>query len=141
MRLFGDLVGGWWEYQRLLHGTREERHALEFGHPAPVCASWNEVHTRINGGGIGALELVAALVGEAHDDAGLMLVGAGPLEDLVHKHGSVLAGEIERLANQDPSFERALGGVWLAHGVLTPIAEQRLSQWITVTGAVKRSNW
>jgi hypothetical protein len=55
----------------------------------------------------------------------------------MHRHGNVLVGEVERLAARNPRFERAPGGVWLAHGVLAPVAEERLSQWVLVTGAAK----
>jgi len=137
MPVFDDLVTGWWEYQRLLRGSRDERQALLAGHPAHVYASWTQVTERITAGGLPALDLVAALVEGAPTDADVSLVGAGPLEDLVHKHGNSLASEIANLASRNPSFEHALSGVWLAHGVLTPAAEERLSQWIIVTGAAR----
>jgi hypothetical protein len=45
-----------------------------------------------------AVDFVVALVDAAPDAADLMLIGTGPLEDLVHEHGGELVAEIERLA-------------------------------------------
>ncbi len=37
---------------------------------------------------------------------------AGPLEDLISKHGSEFIERIEQLAKQDKLFSELLGGVW-----------------------------
>ena len=134
MRFSGHVIRGWWEYQRLQRGTPEERRALQAGHPAHVCASWAEVRARIAAGGMPALELVVAILGASRSDEDVSLVGAGPLEDLVHKHGDTLVDAIEDLAARDGRFAHALSRVWLAKGVLRPSTELRLSKWITVTG-------
>ena len=65
-------------------------------------------------------------------------MGAGPLEDVVHKHGDMLVDAIENLAARDALLAHALRCVWLAHGVLRPSTELRLSKWITVTGQTLR---
>lgn len=64
-----------------------------------------------------------------------MLVAAGPLEDLVRKHGNALVHEIEDVATQDERFRLALRGVWLPPGALQPDVERTLAQWIPVAGA------
>ena len=130
MPIYSDLITGWWEYQRLLHGTPNERHALQAGHPAHVYSIWTQVATRVVHGGLPALDLVVDLVDTAPTDDALSLVGTGPLEDLVHKHGNVLAREVADLASRSDRFARALSRVWIAHGALNAEAEQRLSGWI-----------
>lgn len=132
--MFSDLVAGWWEYRRLLRGSADERRALLAGHPAHVYESWTEVTARMTAGGLLALDLIVALVDGTPADAEVALVGSGPLEDLVHKHGDSLAGAVAHLALGNARFSQALSHVWLAHGVLTPDAERRLSRWVIVTG-------
>ena len=39
-------------------------------------------------------------------------LAAGPLEDLLAKHGPAFIDRIETLARQDPTFRHLLGGVW-----------------------------
>jgi hypothetical protein len=129
-----QIIRGWWEYQRLQSGTPEQRRALQAGHPAQVCASSAEVRAHIAAGGQQAIELVAAILSTSRSDTDVSLVGAGPLEDLVHKHGDTLVDAIEGFAARDAWFAYALSRVWLAHGVLRPGTELRLSKWITVTG-------
>jgi hypothetical protein len=137
MSVHSGLVAGWWEYQRLLHGTPDERHALQAGHPAHVYSSWTQVATRMTHGGLPALDLVVELVDTAPTDDALSLVGTGPLEDLVHKHGNVLVREVTLLASRSDRFARALSRVWVAHGVLNAEAEQRLSGWIIVSTVIR----
>jgi hypothetical protein len=125
------LVHGWWEYQRRLHGNPEERRALEAGHPAEVHLVFNEVKATISAGGLRAWDLVVALLDVAPGDPGVMLVGAGPLEDLVKKHGDALVKEIEYDASRNDRVRQALSCVWVARGLLTPEVEGRLSRWIS----------
>ncbi len=40
------------------------------------------------------------------------LLAAGPLEDLLSSHGSVLIDRVEQQAKQNPRFNHLLGGVW-----------------------------
>lgn len=124
-----ELVGKWWEYQRLARGGRAERKRLSLGEPVRVCAGWEAARDRIETGGLDALELVLALVDTAPDAAGVASVGAGPLEDLVHEHGTALVADIERLARQHAGFRQALGSVWLSPGALDADTRERLSAW------------
>jgi hypothetical protein len=39
-------------------------------------------------------------------------LSAGPIEDLLSKHGSEMIGFVEAEARRDPSFAKLLGGVW-----------------------------
>jgi hypothetical protein len=62
-------------------------------------------------------ELVLELLDRANEDE-VSLVIAGPLEDLVRRHGTVLVSEIEQRAAADEYFRWALGGIWLSRGEL-----------------------
>lgn len=99
------------------------------GRPPDVCAGWQAVRDRIDAGGTGAVELVVALVDAAPDPIGLAVVGAGPLEDLVHEHGGALVAEIERLARQDAGFGQALRSASLPAGSVDPDVARRLTPW------------
>ncbi|HEX6872129.1 MAG TPA: hypothetical protein VF163_13610 [Micromonosporaceae bacterium] len=88
---------------------------------------WNDVTARINRGGLPALDLVRSLLARAGTDEAVGLVAAGPLEDLVRKHGNALVDDIEFLAMQEPVFQHALGLIWLPHGALAPEVQRRLT--------------
>ncbi|MGH7626696.1 MAG: DUF6869 domain-containing protein [Gemmatimonadaceae bacterium] len=64
-----------------------------------------------------ACELVLELLDRA-SEAEVGSVIAGPLEDLVCRHGTSLIGDIERRAVTDDYFRWALGGIWLSKGEL-----------------------
>lgn len=84
------VVSGWWRFQQLHSGTRDERKQLEIGEPADAWAAWDAVSDQIQAGGPRALELVVALIEAAPDSQGVANVAARPFEDLVHAHGDDL---------------------------------------------------
>lgn len=129
-RELDELAARWWEYNRLSSGNRSQRKALSLGEPAEVCAAADIVRERIDSGGIEAIWLIVALIDSASDAVGVALVGAGPLEDLVHEHGNSLIDDLDRLARQNPLFSQAMASVWLSAGVLDPGVERRLCNWI-----------
>ena len=45
-------------------------------------------------------------------DRVVSVLAAGPLEDLLAKHGPVFIDRVEQLARQDATFNCLLGGVW-----------------------------
>jgi hypothetical protein len=114
----GAVVEGWWRYQRLSAGTRSDRKALEVGEPGDVVAAVEAVDDRVFTGGPEALDLVAALV------------GAGPLEDLLTRHGATLVDGIDDLARRDPQFAQALTAVWWSPNDAGREVTQRLGRWI-----------
>lgn len=127
----------WWLFHDLLSGTREQRVDLERGvSPAAQKArrSSDRVAAVVDAGGVQALELIAKLLDAAPTQDAVNLVGAGPLENLVHAHGAQLLDEIERHARQEPAFAEALRSVWLDQGDLPAEVESRLGKWIRVSG-------
>ncbi len=85
-------------------------------------------------GGPDVVELLAALNDAGPSDDRGCTVGAGPLEDLIWMHGDALAGTIERLARQSPSFATALSNVWLDRADASPATEHCLARWIRFEG-------
>jgi hypothetical protein len=127
----------WWLSRRLSAGTREQRTELQQGQSADVRAARyasEHVDDVVSEGGKEAITLVAQLVQSAPDSDALVLVGSGPLEDLLHEHGADLIEEVERLARQVPAFAETLRSVWLEHRALPPEVEARLARWVQVTG-------
>jgi hypothetical protein len=51
------------------------------------------------------------LIADASDEKSLAYAAAGPLEDLLHKHGDVVIDRVELHARTDPKFRLALTGV------------------------------
>ena len=72
-----------------------------------------------------AWELVLALVRTADDDR-LDYVGAGPVEDLVNRHGSTLVDSIVAEARRDSRFRQALASIWLVQEDVQPEVLRRL---------------
>lgn len=126
----GAIADGWWRYQRLSVGPRSDRKALELGEPQDVVAAVEAVDDCVLIGGPEALDLVAALVRAADSDDDLGLVGAGPLEDLLTRHGATLVDSIDDLARRDPQFAQALTAVWWSPDDAGTDVTQRLSRWI-----------
>jgi hypothetical protein len=57
-------------------------------------------------------QLTLALIAKASNPDSLSYVAAGPLEDLLTKHGSAVIDRVEIAARRDPKFRLALGDVW-----------------------------
>lgn len=127
----------WWLFRRLNAGTREQRVDLQQGQSAGARAAQRaaeHVNDVITQGGAEAVALLTELVQSAADTDALVLVGSGPLEDLLHEHGAAVVQEVEHLARQEPAFTEALRSVWLEHHALPPDVEASLARWVQVTG-------
>lgn len=57
-------------------------------------------------------EMILEAVEQSRDDNDLGHVAAGPIEGLLGRHGEAYIGIVERRANSDPKFARAMTGVW-----------------------------
>jgi hypothetical protein len=125
-----DLASAWWKYQRLARGGRAERKALEMGEPADAVAAARAVYELVDQGGGQAVALVSALVDGAETDDDLGRVGAGPLEDLLVRHGASLVDELDDLARRDPRFAQAMSGVWWSAATAGPEVTAKLGRWI-----------
>ena len=59
-------------------------------------------------------ELTRVLVGMAGSDEALAYVAAGPLEDLLRRHGPAVIGRVEDESRRNDQLRLALSGVWIA---------------------------
>jgi hypothetical protein len=71
-----------------------------------------EVDTLVRDDPTEAWEVTRILVNAAPSDEALAYVAAGPLEELLHKHGSVLIDRIEEESRGNARLQLALSGVW-----------------------------
>lgn len=75
--------------------------------------AWSEVNDLIHDAPEKGWLAIQALVRHAPDNTTLGGIGAGPLEDLIRRHGADFIHPIEELARKDERFRVALGSVWL----------------------------
>lgn len=102
----------WWLFRRLNAGTREQRVDLQQGQSVDARAAQRaaeHVNDVITQGGAEAVSLITELLQSAADTDALVLVGSGPLEDLLHEHGAAVVEEVERLAAKSPRSRRRFG--------------------------------
>lgn len=59
--------------------------------------------------------ITCILINKAPSNEALAYVAAGPLEDLLKKHGLAVIDPIEEEARQNDRLRLALSGVWLRH--------------------------
>lgn len=59
-----------------------------------------------------AIALIRSVLAKVSDEEMLAVLAAGPLEDVLAKHGPEVIDEVERLALQDHRFRELLFGVW-----------------------------
>jgi hypothetical protein len=71
-----------------------------------------EVDTLVRDDPTEAWEVTRILVNTAPSDEALAYVAAGPLEELLHRHGSVLIDRIEEESRGNARLQLALSGVW-----------------------------
>jgi hypothetical protein len=56
--------------------------------------------------------LILTLVAEAANERCLSYVAAGPLENMLNRHGDAVIARVELQARRDPKFRLALSNVW-----------------------------
>lgn len=59
-----------------------------------------------------AWDFILATLAQDHSSTVMENLSAGPLEDLLAKHGALFIERVEAQSRQDPRFGRLLGGVW-----------------------------
>ena len=76
--------------------------------------AWSKVSDIVEQDAERGWELVCELVQQADNDDQLGAIGAGPLEDLLRKHGQAVVDRVEGEARRNTHFRMALGCAWLS---------------------------
>ena len=98
-----SLAAVWIRFQSLSKGSAEHDELFwAFERMDDLCDSepataWNVI-----------LEIIAL----NHSDNILAMLGAGPFEDLMVRHGALLIDRVESCARANPAVRRMLGAVW-----------------------------
>ena len=117
------LAAGYLRY--LIELRRDDPDAVSSPETDPDERAYNTVHTLIHQGPASdAWAVVVELLRQTPDEE-LDVSAAGPLEDLVLRHGEALVEAIEAEAARDERFQWALGCIWLvANDLSAPIRER-----------------
>jgi hypothetical protein len=75
-------------------------------------SGFRELNKLCNADPVRALHIVALIAQTDSSDPVMEVLAAGPLENLLVKHGGALIDQIEDLAKKDTVFRKLLGGVW-----------------------------
>lgn len=79
-----------------------------------------------------ALRVFDQILAKDHSDPIMEVLAAGPLENVLVMHGTIVLNEVTRLATSSAAFRELLGGVWNA-GIDPKVWEQvetlRSSAW------------
>ena len=76
--------------------------------------AWEEVNEMVADHPEEAWRLIREMIDVAPNDLLLFGVAAGPLEDLLHRHGKAFAARVKKAAATDSQFHKCLAGVWLS---------------------------
>lgn len=75
--------------------------------------AWSDVDELVRRKPDQGWEVVRLLVNKAASDEALAFVAAGPLEDLLKKHGLAVMDQIEDECRENDRLRLALSGVWI----------------------------
>jgi hypothetical protein len=87
------IVSSWFEYQETFW-------------------AWQRVHDLVDNDPDVGWRVLLLAIEKAEDDGALEAIGAGPLEDLLSKHGPVFIDRVEARARIDGPFRQALSAMW-----------------------------
>jgi hypothetical protein len=100
-----ELVQDWIAYasnRGNQNGERNDTHSWAFYCVCDLCGD----HPLLG------FQFVLAVLTQTQDPALLALLAAGPLEDILAKHGPAFIDQVENEARRSPRFRHLLGGVW-----------------------------
>nr|WP_315475875.1 hypothetical protein [uncultured Undibacterium sp.] len=70
-----------------------------------------------------AFTIILEILATDNSDAIIANLAAGPLEDLLARHGQSVIDRVEQQARRDPVFRNLIGGVW-QNSITTPVWER-----------------
>ena len=104
-----QFIEKWFAYWKL---SRRERNK-DFD---TYVESW-QLDQMVDNDPVTAWDLIQKLVEKAPTDSLLALIAAGPLENLLWKHGPEFIDDVEITARQNPKFRKCLRAVWGANSM------------------------
>lgn len=102
---YQDLIGAW------ITRYKVEGEADKFGEDSTYWA-WEELNDICRSDPDLCWELILEILRADQSDRVLANLAAGPLEDLLVRHGSKVINRVESEARKDRQFKHLLGGVW-----------------------------
>lgn len=115
-----DLIDAYWkQYALSTSGDRAAR--LEASN---WLWAWEDVERATEDADGDVVELLIDLADAAPDTQALASLGAGPIEDLIERHGEAFADRIDEAARRHANFRTALRSVWYNDAVPRPIVER-----------------
>jgi hypothetical protein len=87
--------------------------------------AWEAVNDLVAADPDAGLAMVLELIRHAPNDRALGYVAAGPLEDLLGRHGQTVIAAVEEAARREPRVRSALCGVW--PGRIDPAVWERVA--------------
>jgi hypothetical protein len=108
LNVSAEVVAAYWRHHRLAVSEDPTERA-----DADVWFwAWEEVDEAVLDASPGIVELLIALAKAAPNDEARCYLGAGPLRDLIRRHGAEFVDEIDQAAQTSKSFQVALRCVW-----------------------------
>ncbi len=98
-----SLARAWLDYHHLPRREAEARNLF---------SAWEELNALVCDQPEAAWQIIERLWSLDQTDRMLALIAAGPLEDLLCRHGADFIERIEQLAVQDSVIRKMLGAVW-----------------------------
>ena len=100
-----ELVDGWIAYEAASErGQKSEQDGMQWAYDAVVDVC--DAHPDLT------FEFVRQVLQRDVSPKVLSALAAGPLEDLLARHGAAVIDRVEIEARQNPRFQHLLGGVW-----------------------------
>ena len=125
------LLQHWWEHSRLSRGSRDERKALSMGRPHGAAVAQEMLSDLVSTGAPDVVPLLADLVDAGPSGNSAVIVGTGPLEDLLNEHGDALIDELETLARRRPTFRAALSSAAIYDGAIAKGTASRIRSLVS----------
>ncbi|HVR66881.1 MAG TPA: hypothetical protein VMT98_09580 [Verrucomicrobiae bacterium] len=119
-----DLIAGWIEMAKALHAADSSGVELD----ASIDLPGDALDELIDAKPDSAWALILAILARDESTPTVELLAAGPLENLLSKHGQAFIERVEAETRTNRRFARLLGGVW-RHGMTDDVWRRVQAVW------------
>lgn len=119
-----SLVATWIEHHKIGRETGKS--------PDATFWAWEKLDELVSNDPNQALELIIQILETDQSDVTYENLAAGPLEDLLARHGEKVIERIENQSRESPTFQNLLGGVWenrISPSIWTRVEKARGEHW------------